>query len=263
MRPGMLSASGPATIAGNSVRTSISRVMRPLGRRRSVPPSAFASREVRRGARGRSSPVGRTLGGWRSSASASMTISPRRGAKIRMNARTAGRSNVPNGPSRHDEDLVLGHAIDVLDDAQVGAVEAGHVAADDLVPVDLPAAQIGRGPDLRLEVGLAQGVRALPRGDLAEAHTPARSVLDGLGRGDGQRPVRAFAEQHGARHEPALGPIGQDLHANGAVQARGRPARGRPRAAGSPISRSWPSSATGCASLRRSRAGRLRHRGPR
>src|SRR5436190_9467012 len=52
----------------------------------------------RRGAFGRSGSGARERGGRRSSESASTTISPRRGAKIRMNARTAGRSKLPNGP---------------------------------------------------------------------------------------------------------------------------------------------------------------------
>src|SRR5690242_5011739 len=52
----------------------------------------------RRGALGRSGSGVRDRGGRRSSDSASTTISPRRGAKIRTKGRTAGRSNEPNGP---------------------------------------------------------------------------------------------------------------------------------------------------------------------
>ena len=51
MRPGMLSASGPANIAGKSVRTSISRVMR-RGRRAVRRSAAIASASVGRRWRG-------------------------------------------------------------------------------------------------------------------------------------------------------------------------------------------------------------------
>src|SRR5206468_3115179 len=57
------------------------------------------ARDRRLGAFGRSESAGRDRGGRKSRASASITISPRCGAKIRMNARTAGRSNAPYGPS--------------------------------------------------------------------------------------------------------------------------------------------------------------------
>ena len=115
MRPGMLCDSGPSIMAGKSVRTSISRVMatapadpRPRTRRRYRHPTTPRSeaslaagrrfRDVRLGALGRSGSARRSFGSCRSSASASTTISPRRGAKIRMKARTAGTSNVPYAP---------------------------------------------------------------------------------------------------------------------------------------------------------------------
>ena len=108
---------GPSSIAGKRVRTSISRVMRRSAggrvsagggrsarcgvgrlagsvdarRRRASAPAARRLRAV-------GDPVAAIVGGRRSSASASTTISPRRGAKIRMKARTAGRSNSPYGP---------------------------------------------------------------------------------------------------------------------------------------------------------------------
>ena len=118
MRPGMLCDSGPSIMAGKSVRTSISRVMTPapadpaaaasgsaahaavrtMPRLRSRVAAGRRFREVRRGALGRSGSARRSFGSCRSSASASTTISPRRGAKIRMKARTAGTSNVPYAP---------------------------------------------------------------------------------------------------------------------------------------------------------------------
>ena len=98
MRPGMLSARGPETIVGNRVRTSISRV---TSRVTSSPPGTPGHpANVAAGPSDARPAGGRRFGDCRSSASASTTISPRLGAKMRMNARTAGRSNVPYGSPR-------------------------------------------------------------------------------------------------------------------------------------------------------------------
>ena len=127
-----LGRAGPSNIAGNSVTTSISSVMaaavrrrrprlrRRRPRRRPRSPSAVSAVAVvagrrlrRRGAFGRSGSGVVGFAGRRSSAAASTTISPRRGAKTRMNARTAGRSNAPTVPPPTTQHLGLADAIDV------------------------------------------------------------------------------------------------------------------------------------------------------
>ena len=112
-----------------------------------------------------------------------------------MNARTAGRSKSATVPPATVEDLGLADAVDVLDGAELGAVDAAHRAADDLVPVVRAPGEVVVRADGRLEVGTSQAVGAVARRDLAEAEPPAGPVRDGLGRGDRQRPVVALAEE--------------------------------------------------------------------
>lgn len=80
-----------------------------------------------------------------------------------------------------DERLVLTDAIDVSDGAELGAIDAAHRDADDLVPVVLAPGQLLLGPDDRLEVGAAEGVGRVPRSDLVEPDPPSRPVGDRLG----------------------------------------------------------------------------------
>ena len=62
-----------------------------------------------------------------------------------MNARTAGRSNVPYGSAAHDVDLVLRDTVDVLDDPEVAAVDVADGHPDHLVPVHLAAREVTHG----------------------------------------------------------------------------------------------------------------------
>ena len=95
---GMLWASGPSNMAGNKWDL-VSRSYVGAGASGGVAVPAAARLLVRRrGAFGRSGSGSRDRRGRKSSDSASTTISPRRGAKMRMKARTAGRSNEPYGP---------------------------------------------------------------------------------------------------------------------------------------------------------------------
>ena len=62
-------------------------------------------------------------------------------------------------PAVDGEDLGLADPVDVLDRPELGAVDAAHGAADDLVPVVRAAGEVLVGPDDRLEVGAAQARR--------------------------------------------------------------------------------------------------------
>ena len=89
------SAAGVGRRRGSaSARRRRSAAVGVAGRRRRGLRRVVPARRLRPVRVGRAS----SFGGRRSSDSASTTISPRRGAKIRMKARTAGRSNSPNGP---------------------------------------------------------------------------------------------------------------------------------------------------------------------
>ena len=267
--PGCSAASGPANIAGKSVRTSISRVMRSgsadsagsagsdgsarsgapsVGRRRvgAAPSARLPARRlgtVRIRRRASAAVAGRAT-------SASTTISPRRGAKIRMNARTAGRSKLPNGAAVDGEHLGLADPVDVLDRPELLAVDAADGAADDLVPV---VAARGPGPRRagRPIRDTRRGARRRRRASVTSRKRSRQpgSVRDGLGRRDRQRPVVAFAEQDGADDEAVLRPVGQDLRADRPVEPVDAPDEGDHEPL---VDR-----------LRGSRAGPARRRGPR
>ena len=193
IRPGMLSDSGPSSIAGKERQdVDLEGHARRLGRSSGGSPGAcpgldaLALGRARRRGRLAAGPGRRVRerGARRSSDSASTTISPRRGAKIRMNARTAGRSKLPNGPPSTDEHLGLADAIDVVDRAELGAVDAADRRADDLVPVVAAPGQVLVGADDRFEVGAAQPVRRVAVG------RPRRS---GSASRDRRRPASADA----------------------------------------------------------------------
>ena len=122
----------PRSSSGNSVRTSISSWSRRSRRRcrvrragstggRSVAGGTAAGGRLRRepgrrrGARPPVAGARRRFGGVRSSASASTTISPRRGAKIRTKSRTAGHVELAVRPAVDDVDLGAAGAVDVAD----------------------------------------------------------------------------------------------------------------------------------------------------
>ena len=155
IRPGMLSASGPrsspGTASGRRSRgSSVGRRRGGVGRRRlrAGRPSAASRRRAagpsRRGALGGG--VGRRFGGSRSSASASTTISPRRGAKIaderadgrhvELAVRLAARRRRPRSRRRGRRPGPSPRS---------APSRPRTVDADDLVPVDLAAGQLADG----------------------------------------------------------------------------------------------------------------------
>ena len=88
----------------------------------------------------------------------------------------------------HDEDLVLGDPIDVLDGPELRAIDASHRRPDHLVPVVGAPGQVLVRPNGRFEVGAPERVRTVARRDLAEPEPPAGAVGHGLCAGQRQRP---------------------------------------------------------------------------
>ena len=240
----MLCESGPSIIAGKSVRTSISRVMvrarggRPAPARRAS--SALAGLRARGDAAFPRGPAWRP----RSVGVRAPFLGRSKVERLRVHDDLAAarredpderphRRHVERAvrPAAHDVDLVLGDAVDVLDDPELRPVDAAHGHPEHLVPVDLAAGQVRLGPDRRSRGTRPRRVSAASRDvDLAEPDPPAGPVRDGLGRRDRQRLVGALAEEHALRARTGP-PGGRSAPRRGRHRAaRGRPGRGRPRA---------------------------------
>ena len=206
VRPGMLSDSGPSTIAGKRQTTSISRVMAspspPRRRRRGVASSVsrFAPLPCRdqRGRRRSRRAAGRASTGAapRSRMPSSTTISPRSGREGRDDLPDRGHVELPHRAAADHVDLGLAGPVHVRDGAEDDARGITHRRPDDLVPVGGPAR--GRPNDRPRPRGTPLGAapraggRAPPRSASA-----SRSVFDRLG------PRRSSA---GARPPRGAGP---------------------------------------------------------
>ena len=110
----------------------------------------------------------------------------------------------PIGAAVDGEHLGLADPVDVLDRAELLAIDAANGTADDLVPVVRPAGQVLVRPDDQFEIGATKRVGGVARGHLAEAQPPARAIRDGLRRRDRQRAAIAFPDR--ARRRRRSGP---------------------------------------------------------
>ena len=239
----MLSPSGPSTIAGNSVRTSTSRVMSTAARtgasrsRRRGParprPSGGLGR-VRGRAVGDRLPLGRRVR--RPAVPRPDVVRPRpvarrararrgrrssRPARARARCtmpRTPGTSSSPRGPA-DDEHLGAARAVEVDDPAQVLAVGRAHGQALELV--QQPAAGLARlvgHVDLEVDVAQRLGAR--------RGRGPRGTAATSRGRPRRARPRRWSARgcapsgySDGAHDEALLRAVREELDADLAAQA--------------------------------------------